>query len=219
VSGILRPTHGAEDGFVYPRIEDAQVWFQKPGQLTHVLVKLKDAEHPDAVVTALRGCDAGMDMNIVPLTHLLKTIQSLVGATRLLLGAVAVVALLIAFAGVSNAMLMSVSERTREIGLLRAMGASRGDVFRMVWFESLQLSLAGGLAGVLLAFLGSRVVETALRTRLPFAPADALIQWEWWIAAACIVGAAALGGLAALLPASRAVELSPVEAIRAGATT
>ena len=217
VSGVLQATHGAEDTFIYTRLEDAQNWFQHTGQLTHILVRLKDPNTLDQAVSSLRGCEAGMDMNIVPLAHLFRTIQALVNSTRLLLGCVALIGLLVAATGVSNAILMSVAERTREIGIMRALGASRGDVFRLIWLETVQNCALGGLVGVALAFVLSRGVEGWLRSRLPFAPADPLIRWDWWVAAACVAGAVLLGSFVALLPASRAAELSPMEAMRQGA--
>jgi putative ABC transport system permease protein len=217
VSGILQPTHGADDTFIYTRLDDAQQWFQHRGELTHILVRLNDANQLDQTVSALRGCSAGMDMNIVPLAHLFRTIQALVNSTRLLLGCVAMIGLLVAATGVSNAVLMSVTERSREIGIMRAIGASRAQVFGLIWLETIQVCIAGGLAGVLIAFVSSHALESWLRSRLPFAPSDALIRWEWWNAAACIAGAVLLGGFAALLPASRAAEFSPVEAMREGA--
>jgi ABC-type antimicrobial peptide transport system permease subunit len=111
---------------------------------------------------------------------------------------------------------MSVSERSREIGIMRAIGASRTHVFGLIWLETIQVCLAGGVAGVVLAFASSHAVETWLRSRLPFSPDDALIRWDWSIALACVAGAVLLGSVAALLPASRAAELSPVEAMREG---
>jgi putative ABC transport system permease protein len=219
VAGILHPTHGADDTFIYTRLEDAQQWFEHRGELTHILVRLDDANLMDHTVAGLRGCSAGMDMNIVPLAHLFRTIQSLVNSTRWLLGCVALIGLLVAATGVSNAVLMSVTERSREIGIMRAIGASRTHVFGLIWLETIQVCIAGGIAGVLLAFLSSHSVEAWLRSRLPFAPTDALIRWDWWMAGVCVVGAALLGSFAALLPASRAAELSPVEAMREGAKT
>jgi len=217
VSGILGPTRGSEDSFLYARLPEAQAWFQKTGQLTHVLVKLKDANLTDSALIAMRGCDAGMDMNVVPLTHLFQTISAFVNSTRVLLGCVALIGLLIAASGVSNTVLMSVAERTREIGLMRAMGASRSHVFALVWLETVQVCLAGAAGGIALACLSSRALETWLRGRLPFAPTDGLIRWEPAVAAGCVLGAVVLGSLAALLPASRAAESSPMEALRAGA--
>jgi putative ABC transport system permease protein len=216
VSGVIGPTHGADDTFIYTRLEDAQEWFQRPEQLTHILVRLDDPNLLEHAVTALRGCDAGMDMNIVPLAHLFRTIRSLMNSTRVLLGCVALIGLFVATAGVSNAMLMSISERQGEFGVMRAIGASRGDVFRLVCLEATQMCLAGGLTGVLLAFVCSRQIEIWLRSRLPFSPSDALIHWDWKVAMVCIGGAALLGAVAALLPASRATRLSPVLAMREG---
>jgi putative ABC transport system permease protein len=216
ISGILQPTHGADDGFIYCRLEDAQDWFRHPTELTHILVRLTDPNTLNETVGFLRGCDAGMDMNVVPLAHLFRTIQSLVNSTRLLLGCVALIGLLVAVTGVSNSVLMSVAERSREIGVMRAVGASRGDIFRLICLETLQVCLVGAIAGVTLAYASSRALESWLRSRLPFAPSDALIRWEWSIAGACVLGALLLGIIAALLPASRAAELSPMEAMREG---
>jgi putative ABC transport system permease protein len=219
ISGVLNATHGADDSFLYTRLQDAQQWFQHRGELTHILVRLKDANLLEPTVAALRGCDAGMDMNVVPLAHLFRTIQRLANSTRLLLGSVAMIALLLAATGVSNAVLMSVTARTREIGVLRAVGASRGHVFGLIWLETMQICVAGGIIGVLLAFAGSHGVESWLRSGLPFAPSDALIRWDWLTAGLCLGGAALLGSFAALLPASRAAGLAPLEAMREGAKT
>jgi putative ABC transport system permease protein len=168
----------------------------------------------DDVVAELRGCGAGMSMNVVPMTHLFRTIQSLVNSTRVLLGCIAIIALLGAGAGVSNAILMAVVERTREIGVMRALGASHGDIFRLFWMETIQVCLLGSAVGLALSFLTARAVEGWLRARLPFAPADTLLRPEPWIAAACIGAAVALGSLAGLLPAWRASRLPPTVAMR-----
>jgi putative ABC transport system permease protein len=215
VAGVLAPTQGADDTFVYLRLPDAQRLFERTNELTHILVRLADPNTLDQAVKQLRGCDAGLTMNVVPLAHLFHTIQSLVNSTRLLFGCVAMVALLVAGAGVSNTVLMAVSERTREIAVMRAIGASRGNIFRLIWFETIQVCVSGALAGVLVAFFASRFVEAWVRTKLPFSPTDPLVRWEWWIAAACFVCAIFLGSLAGFLPAWRAARVLPMTAIRA----
>jgi len=216
VSGILAETQGADDTFVYMPLGDAQKLFKRPGQLTHILVRLTDPNAVESVVGELRGCDAGMDMNVTPMTHLFRTIQGLMNSTRLLLGCIACVALLIAGAGVSNTILMSVTERTREIGVMRAVGASRGNVFFLTWLETVLLCVLGGIGGLLLAGVASSGVEQWLRERLPFAPSGALVQFEPIIMLCCLLAAMALGTLAGLLPAWRAARLSPIEAMRSG---
>lgn len=214
VCGILAPTQGADDTFLYMPLGDAQRLFKRPNELTHILVRLTDPTSLDSVVGGLRACEAGMEMNIVPLTHLFHTIQGLVNSTRILLGCVALVALLIAGAEVSNTVLMAVTERTREIGIMRAVGASAGDIFRLIWLETLQVCVVGGVLGIVIAILGAHSIETWLRERLPFSPDGALVHPEWSVVLLCLSGAVLLGSLAGLLPAWRAARFSPVEAIR-----
>ena len=217
IRGIISPTQGADDLFVYIPLADAQRIFKHPRELTHMLVRLDAPENMESAVNALRGCGAGLEMNVVPLAHLFNTIQSLVQSTRLLLASVALVALLAAGAGLSNTILMAVSERTREIGVLRAIGASRAKVFGLIWGETIALCGAGAAAGILLALLGSRAVEAWLRGRIPFAPHGSLVSPDLPAALACLGGALAIGTIAGLLPAWRASLLSPAAAIRTGA--
>jgi ABC-type lipoprotein release transport system permease subunit len=214
VSGILAPTQGADDTFIHLRLVDAQRTFRHPHELTHVLVKLSDPSDMERVAEALRGCDAGLSMNVVPLAHLFTTVQSLVNATRLWLVSIALVALLIAGTGVSNTVLMAVTERTREISTLRAIGARHGDIFRLFWLETLQICAVGGLIGVAGAWVGSHFLETMLRDRLPFAPAQVLLGWNWDIAGLCLLVALILGGFSGLFPAWRASHLAPAIGMR-----
>ena len=214
VAGILAPTGGADDTFIFLRLPDAQQLFHHPNQLTHILVRLADPNQLDRVVADLRGCDAGLAMNVVPLAHVFQTIQSVVNATRLLLGCVALVALLVAGAGGSYTILMAVAERRGEIGVMRALGASRANIFHLLWLETVQVCLTGAVGGVLVAFLASRGVEGWVRARLPFGPTDALIQWDWPLAAACLACALGLGSLAGFLPAWHAASVPPMAAIR-----
>jgi putative ABC transport system permease protein len=216
VSGVIQTTNGEDDRFIYLPLSTAQADFHRSGQLTHILVRLTDPDAMDVVVSGLRACEAGLDMNVVPLTHLFRSIQGLVNSTRMLLGCVALIALLIAGAGVSNTVLMAVTERTREIGVMRAVGASQGDIFRLIWLETVQVCLGGALIGILLAAFASGAVESWLRARLPFSPNDALVRPELAVALGCLAAAAALGTVAGLLPAWRAARLSPVEAISSG---
>lgn len=214
VTGVLAPTGGADDRFIHLRLADAQKYFAHPSELTHILVRLQDPERLDEVSARLRTCGAGLDMNIVPLAHLFRTIQTLMQSTHALLTAVAMIGFLVAGAGVSSTVLMSVAARTREIGIMRALGASRAEIFALFWMETLFVCLAGSAAGIAGAFLGASALEEWLRGRLPFAPADAMLVWEWWIAAVSLASGLLLGTAAALLPAWRAAALPPAEAMR-----
>ena len=214
ISGIIAASGGAEDTFVFMRLAEIQRLLKHPNELTHILVRLKDPNCLEESVKQLRGCDAGLSMNVIPLAQVFRTIQSLVASTRTLLGCLALVAVLVAASGVSNALLMAVAERTGEIGILRALGASPANIFRVIWLQTVQVCLAGGGAGILAAFALSRGVEAWARGRLPFAPTAPLLCWDWSLAALCMAGALGLGSLASLAPAWRAARVPPMRAMR-----
>lgn len=214
VRGILAPTHSSEDAFCYLQLADAQRRFGHPNELTHILIRLTDPNEMDQVVARLRGCDAGLEMNVVPLAHVFRTIQSVVNSTQFLLASVALVALFIAGSGVSNAVMMSVSERTREIGVMRALGASQKDVVCLIWMDALQVCAVGAAAGLLVARVAAPLVESWARSKLPFAPSEALVGWDWPLAGLSLGLAILVGTLASFLPAWRAARLPPMVAIR-----
>jgi ABC-type lipoprotein release transport system permease subunit len=213
VSGVLAPTHDADDYYLHLLLAESQRLFHRDHELTHVLVRLRDPQRMDEVVRQLRSCDAGMNLNVVPLAHLFGNLQRMVNSTRWLLQCVVLVALLSAGAGVSNALLMAVVERAHELGLLRALGASPGDLFRLIQLESLWICGIGGGLGIVIALAAAHRIEAWLRARLPFVPAGEVVSWDWAAVGACLIGTALLGSLAAWLPAWQAARAQPAGAL------
>ncbi len=130
----------------------------------------------------------------------------LIGNLDVFLIVVSSIAVIVGAIGILNTMLMSVTERVPEFGILKANGWSRGDVTRLILAESTYLGIAGGLLGCGVGVLG---VQIAARF-MPFKPATPLPM----VATAFAVGAV-LGILGGVYPARRAAGLSPVDAIRA----
>jgi putative ABC transport system permease protein len=117
-------------------------------------------------------------------------------------------------AGVANTILMAVSERTREIGVLRAVGMTPGAVFGLIWLETVALCLLGGLLGIGLALVAASGTEHWLRGLLPYVPTDRLLALELGPALLCLAVGPVLGSFAAFLPALRAARLSPALALK-----
>jgi putative ABC transport system permease protein len=195
-------------------MSDAQRIFKRPNALTHILVQLKDPNKVDDVVNELRGCDAGLEMTVVPLAHLFTTIRGLIQATRVLLGCITITAMLAAAAGVANTILMAVAERTREIGILRAIGASKASVVGQLVLEAILLCTSGAVLGVIAAMLTGPLAETRLRTILPYAPTDPLLGAQPEIAFVCCLLGPVIGAIAGMLPALRAAALQPSIALK-----
>jgi len=121
---------------------------------------------------------------------------------------VTIIALVVGVLGVLNTMMMSVSERTREIGMLRALGWSRGLVVRVILAEGMLLSVVGGVIGLVLGVLGTE----ALIAWFPNGFIEALYSTETFVKGMMV--AVVVGVLAAIYPAARAANLKPVEALR-----
>ena len=110
------------------------------------------------------------DFNVFSLDTILNSLNSVLGLLTIFLGAIAGISLLVGGIGVMNIMLVSVTERTREIGLRKAVGAKYGDLLSQFLIESVTLCLAGGLLGValgaLLAIIGGILLPTLSLTHV-----------------------------------------------------
>jgi len=119
--------------------------------------------------------------------------------------AIAAISLLVGGIGIMNIMLVSVAERTREIGIRKALGASNGDIVSQFLIESLSLSIGGGIGGYIVGY----VLAFGISTFLPF---DPLFNWE--IAAVAAIVSLVIGTLFGLYPAIRAAQKDPIDALR-----
>ena len=217
VTGILQAMAAPDDDFTFMHLDEAQDALRQPGHLTHILVKLRDPQRLEQTVQDLRGCDAGMQMNIVPLAHLFETIRRVSSAAQYLLAGIAVVAFLIGGTALANTMLMAVLERTREIGVLRAVGASRQQIFSLFLAECLLLGFAGSVLGLSASWALSHLIEAWVRGQIAHAPDASLIRLDLMAVITSASLALLVAAVAGLLPAIRAARLHPVVAFRAQA--
>jgi len=123
----------------------------------------------------------------------------------MLLAGIASVSLLVGGIGIMNIMLVSVTERTREIGIRKAMGARRKDILMQFLIESLVLSLFGGVAGILFGIIGSAVVGKLTGWSISVSLQSMLLSFSF---------AAAVGVFFGLYPARQAAALDPIDALR-----
>ncbi|HPR63405.1 MAG TPA: ABC transporter permease [Thermoanaerobaculia bacterium] len=166
----------------------------------------------DQVITTLRKQHRikegqGNDFRIMHQEEILKTVTSILGSVTLVVGAVVSIALLVGGIGIMNIMLVSVTERTREIGLRKAVGARRRDILVQFLIEAVTLCLVGGMIGL---FLGWGLGTLGAKAIPGFPPAHVPI----WAIFLSLGFASGVGVLFGIYPAYKAARLNPIQALR-----
>jgi ABC-type antimicrobial peptide transport system permease subunit len=206
VVGIYETGISFEDGGGVVALRDAQRLFGQPHKVSFLSIWLEDPQDADAVIrtieTRFRDVDVGKASDFV---EDLSDVEAMRSSTW----AIAAMALVVGGLGMTNTMVMSVFERTREIGVLRALGWRRRRVLAMVVRESVALSLLGGLTGILVGVgLGLLLnLNPMVRGWLKF-------EYSAGLFVQSLVTALLLGVVGGIYPAWRAAGLQPVEALR-----
>lgn len=143
------------------------------------------------------------DFTILTQEQLLSSILQILGVLTFGLGAIAAISLVVGGVGISNIMLVSVTERTREIGLRKAVGATPRNILYQFLIEAIILSLFGGLIGVAIGYLGSLVIGQFLKTTVPL-----------WSVTLGLGFSTLVGVVFGVAPAIRASRLEPIAALR-----
>ena len=145
------------------------------------------------------------DFSIISNEELMETFSGFTGGIKIFAGSVSVIALLVAGIGIMNIMLVSVTERIKEIGIRKAIGATRRDILTQFLMEAIFLSQFGGVVGVILGIAGGNVVAIVLNV-----PAVVPMDWAFYGMAVCSLIGIGFG----IYPAWRAANLDPIESLR-----
>ena len=211
VCGVLTRSGTSDDSQFFVPLATAQTMFAKPGRLTGIALRLTDPAQLGAASKRLQEIPGAQ---VVTLTEMIGTFLNLMGAARALMLGVALVAVAIGSLSVFNTMLAATLERTRELGVLRALGTSRRSVFMLLALEALLLTLLGTLLGFLLARLLGPAIEQLVRPFMPLAPTEPLPPLTPTTVVQCLGLMVGVGLLAGAFPAWRACRIQPSEALR-----
>jgi len=222
IIGVLsrkgQSAHGQDqDDTIYVPVTTAQKKLfgtSFPGMVRVIMVKAKSSEDlplaENQINALLRqrhriGKDRDNDFTVRNLTQVMETAEQSTRVMTLLLGAIASVSLLVGGIGIMNIMLVSVTERTREIGIRMAVGANTWDIRLQFIIEALTLSLVGGIVGIIIGISGSKLVSI-------------LAGWPTIVSFLSILLAFSFSGLVGIFfgfyPAYQASLLNPIDALR-----
>jgi len=214
VVGVLKRTGTQDDGTIFMPINTVQKIFGKQGEITSIGIKVKKEADMTKFEERLYNIP---DVQVVSLAQVKQTIMNLVSTAKVMVFSIAIIAVLIAMVGVINTILMSVFERFQEIGILKSIGAMPGDIFKLIWIETLILCFLGGVAGSAMAFGLSKLTEILIRNLLPYSPTGSLIQLDIKLVITTLIAVLIIGLVSGIYPAWRAASIRPLESIRSEA--
>lgn len=176
-------------------------------------VKVNDMKNVQKVQTTIKE----MGHEAYSLNDQLESMKETAGVIQLVLGGIGAISLLVAAIGITNTMVMSIYERTKEIGIMKVIGASIGDIKRLFLFESALIGLLGGTIGIAFSYLLSYIINrfggmfgnffgTGMGSKISIIPL--------WLVVAALFFSALIGIISGYYPARRAMNLSALEAIR-----
>jgi len=203
----------SSDNIVYVPITVAEHFFTGSESLSSISVEVTESKYMDqaeadieALLLERHDKDAdSADFSIMNQAEIMETMSSVSGTLTLLLGAIAGISLLVGGIGIMNMMLTTVTERTREIGLRKSLGAKSRDVSNQFLLESISLTFVGGVIGIILGILASYLVGKFGGTTTVVTVPSVLLSF---------FVSAGIGIVFGYYPAQRASKLDPIEALR-----
>ena len=193
-------------------VRDSMRGFSKQPSYSTVSVRVKNPKNVEAVEQAIKK----LGFNTFSILDATRSLRQFFAVLDLFLGIFGSLALAVASIGIVNTLVMAILERRREIGIMKAIGASDSDVKKLFFAEAGAMGLLGGVVGVMLGWAIGHVINlgTNIYLKRQALPPETFWSVPWWLVGAAIVFAFIVSLVSGLYPAARAARLDPVQALR-----
>ena len=218
IAGITERQWGNLTPALPDKLAMLEWWYGDPEYLTHrgydaLYVRARSLNDATQIVDWLRG----LGYQVQSLEMMLDLANRGMIIMQTLLGSVGGLALLVASLGIANTMIMAVYERTKEIGILKAVGAAPGQIRALFVVEASLIGLLGGVIGTILGWLLGKGLNPLILAIFEWQEVDVTGTFfvvSWWLVVGALAFAMLVGLLAGLYPAARAARLAPLDALR-----
>jgi len=219
IGSYARIGNPQDDSSVMIPIETARELFDEPDKVDVVMVQVRDGADPDEVAEDIKEElrdyrdveEDEEDFSVITYLDIIDIFNSIFGIVQLVVIGIAAISLIVGGIGIMNTMYTAVLERTNEIGVMKAIGGKNSDVLLIFLLESGTLGLAGGVIGVGLGIGFSKLVEL-----VAVATGNDLLKayFPWYLIVGALAFSFIVGTLSGILPARKAANLKPVDALR-----
>jgi len=226
VAGVLKETRGEADWSIYMRLDEVKAFnewamgrrinYNKEGY-SQVIVKVGDVQQVLEIADQIKN----MGYQAFTPQSFVQGINNFYLVLQIIFGGVGAIALLVAAIGIANTMAMAILERTREIGLMKAVGATNRDVLSIFLGEAAGIGFLGGVGGVLIGWLAGAAINVLALAYLASQtaqqggmPPSVAVYTPLWLPLFALAFATLIGLLSGLYPALRAATMTPVVALK-----
>jgi ABC-type antimicrobial peptide transport system permease subunit len=227
IVGILRELGPDDDLRIYipfelakrlKKMEGGTLFATKEGEYTQLMVYAESIEKIDSIAEKLNE----MGFASMSMKQILGVISTIFLIVRAILGVLGGIALFVAAIGIVNTLVMSIYERFREIGIMKAIGASNKDVSKIFIYEAGSIGFIGGVLGVITGFILGKALNAAASYFINIASSEGysplagmnLFEVPYWLFFGTIIFAILIGIVAGVYPARKAARLDPIDALR-----
>ena len=211
---VFLPLKLAEDLHVMQPsdVRDSMRGFNKQPSYSTISVRIRNPKQVETVEQAIKK----LGFNTFSILDATRSLRQFFAVLDLFLGIFGSLALAVASIGIVNTLVMAILERRREIGIMKAIGASDSDVKKLFFAEAGAMGVLGGIVGVALGWTIGHLINlgTNIYLKRQTLPPESFWSVPWWLVGAAIVFAFIVSLVSGLYPAARAARLDPVQALR-----